>query len=190
MTDARLTAMTFLLVAACSAEPRSQGPAPLSERTPQEHKVTKPMQGRLSQLKSLIGIDQQAFIDRFGVKPEHIRSPAVYERMKNVTEIHRPDHPDLGPARFFFRDAKLALIYLSDATALQELNIDSWKGNPSDEGTLLRSRAGKTSNLHVYADKGFAVSEGTEIDFVEIFQPTTQQEYEQAIYDPPGPFRL
>lgn len=194
MPDARLTAIASLLAtglaAGCSAEPRNQAPAPPSRDTQQEDKVTKPMQGRLTQLQALIGLDQQAFIDRFGIQPEHIRTAAAYEGMKDVTEIYRPDHADLGSARCFFRNGKLALIYISDATVLPESELDAAVGEPAGKGTVLRSRAGKTSNLHVHADKGLAISKGKKIDFIEIFRPTTQQDYEQTIYVAPGPFKL
>jgi hypothetical protein len=190
MPHARLTTIAFLLAAGCSAEPRNQAPAPPSSDTQQEHKVTKPMQGRLTQFQALIGLDQQAFIDRFGIQPEHIRTAATYEGMKEVTEIYHPNHADLGAARFFFRNGKLELIYISDATVLSVSELDAIVGDPAVKGTVLRSRAGKTSNLHVYADRGFAISKGKKIDFIEIFRPTTQQDYEQTIYVAPGPFKL
>lgn len=190
MPYVRLTTISFLLLTGCSTAPHNQAPSPPNEGTQQAPKVTKPMQGRLARLKALIGMDQQAFIDRFGIRPEHIRSSAAYERMKDVNEIHNPDHGELGSARFFFRNAKLVLIYLSDATDISKSDIDEVKGDPADQGTVLRSRAGKTSNLHVHAEKGIAISKGKRIDFIELFQPTTQQEYEQTIYVEPGPFTL
>jgi hypothetical protein len=190
MARARLAAMAVLLLAACSADRGHPAPPPPLGNTQQAHEVTKPMQGRLAQLQALLGTDQQAFIDRFGIQPEHIRSDAAYEGLKDVTEIHRPDHAELGPARFFFRDGRLALIYLSDPAAIPAPEIDAIKSDPSAKGTVLRSRAGKTSNLHVYAEKGVAISMGKQIDFIELFQPTTPQQYEQAIYVPIGPFKL
>jgi hypothetical protein len=190
MPDARLTTIAFLLAAGCSTAPRTQAPPPPHGGTQQEPKVTKPMQGRLARLKALIGMDQQAFTDRFGIRPEHSRTSAAYERMKDVTEIYSPDQPELGSARFFFRNARLALVYLSDATGLSTSDLDEVKGDPAKPGTVLRSRAGKTSNLQVHAEQGIAISKGKRIDFIEIFQPTTQQDYEQTIYVEPGPFTL
>ncbi len=55
---------------------------------------------------------------------------------------------------------------------------------------LLRSRAGKASNLHVYAEQGVAVSIGEEVEFIQIFAPMTQAEYEKTIYQDPGKFVL
>jgi hypothetical protein len=190
MPDARLTAIALLLAAGCAAAPRTQAPTPPHGGTQQDPKVTKPMQGRLARLKALIGMDQQSFIDRFAIRPEHIRSSAAYERMKDVIEIHNPDHAELGSARLFFQNAKLALIYLPDATGISTSDIDEVKGDPTNQGTVLRSRAGKTSNLRVHAEQGIAISKGKRIDFIEIFQPTTQQAYEQTIYVEPGPFTL
>lgn len=182
--------MALVVAAACSAEPRGSAPSAPKDRTQPAHEVAKPMQGRLTQLKALIGTDQQIFVERFGIRPEHIRSAAAYERMKDVTEIYDPEQRDLGSAHFYFRNARLAVIYLADASAIGDREIDAFKRDRADEGTVLRSRAGKTSNLHVYADKGLAVSVDREIDFIEIFQPMTQQEYEQTIYVAPGSFVL
>jgi hypothetical protein len=182
--------MALVVAAACSADPRSPTLSAPRDHNQPAHEVAKPMQARLMQLKALIGTDQQAFIERFGIPPEHIRSPAAYEHMKDVTEIYDPEQRDLGPARFYFRNGRLVVIYLADASTIEEREIDAFKRDPADEGTVLRSRAGKTSNLHVYADKGLAVSVDREIDFIEIFQPMTQQEYEQTIYVAPGSFAL
>lgn len=148
------------------------------------------MQGRLAQLQALIGIDQQAFISRFGIQPEQIETSVAYERMKDVTAISHPEHPELGAARFFFQNAKLVLSYLSGGSAIQDADINAVIGGPGREPIVLRSRAGKTSSLRVYADKGIAVSRGKKLDFIEIFQPTKQQVYEQTIYVAPGPFTL
>jgi hypothetical protein len=48
----------------------------------------------------------------------------------------------------------------------------------------------RSSNLHVHADRGLAISRGKKVEFIELFEPTTQQGYEQAIYLAPGPFKL
>lgn len=181
----------LLLAAACPAEPRRGSPPPPPERTQPAHEVTKPMQGRLAQLQALLGTDQQAFIDRFGIRPEHVRDAAVYQRMKDVTEIHHPDQPDLGAARCFFRNGKLVLIYTSGVTGISQDELDTLRGGESGEqAVLLRSRAGKTSNLHVHAGKGVAFSKGKRLEFIELFPPMTQQEYEQTIYVAPGAFTL
>jgi hypothetical protein len=192
MGDARLIAIALLLTTGCPSEPRGQAPSSPSQRPPpeREHEVSTPMQVRLTQLQALIGLDQQAFIDRFGIRPEHMRDAAAYERMKDLTEIHHPAQAELGPARFYFRDGRLALIYLSDAAALRTLELVALKADLGDDGAVLRSRAGKTSSLHVYANRGMAFSAGKKLDFIEIFSPTTQQAYEQAIYVAPPAFAL
>lgn len=146
------------------------------------------MQARLTQLQSLIGLDQQAFVQRFGIQPDQVRTAAAYEQLKDVTEIHNPDHPDLGTARCYFRAGKLALIYLPDPVGLG--GVAALKAELGGDGVVLRSRAGKTSNLHVYAAKGIAMSAGDDIEFIEIFAPTTEKDYEQSIYEPIGPYKL
>jgi hypothetical protein len=148
------------------------------------------MQGRVAQLQALIGIEQQAFVQRFQIRPEQIEAPVAYERMKELSVVSAPEHPDLGAARFYFQNAKLVLIYLSGNAGIPDADLEAATGGAGHESAVLRSRAGKTSNQRVYADRGIAVSKGKKLDFIEIFQPTTPQTYEQTIYVAPGPFPL
>jgi hypothetical protein len=177
------------LAAACSAEPRGPSPTPpLASPSPHADKVTQPMQGRLAQLQALIGSDQAAVIQRFAIPPDHVEPDVAYEAMKGVTRIHHPEDATLGDARLYFRAGKLALIYLSGGAGVEAAELDA--AIAGSEPVMLRSRAGKTSQLRVYAGKGIAVSRGKQLDFVELFAPTTQADYEQSIYVAPPAFKL
>lgn len=148
------------------------------------------MQGKLTDLdalRGLVGSERKAFLERYHVALQHLRTAAAFERLTNLTEIH---DPALSPARFYFKDDKLALIYLEDAAALGTYDPTALKARLGGNGVLLRSRAGKASNLHVYAQQGVAVSLGEEVEFIQIFAPMTQAEYEQTIYQDPGKFVL
>lgn len=141
----------------------------------------------IDRLRGLLGIDKQTFMTRYHVAAQYLRTPALFERLSNLTEIH---NPALSPARFYFKDDKLTLIYLEDSATLAAYDRQALKARLGGDGVLLRSRAGKTSNLHVYAQQGVAVSLSDELDFIQIFAPMTQSEYEQTIYEDPGKFIL
>lgn len=134
---------------------------------------------------ALASLDKDQLIARLGARSEHLREGAAYEKATGLTEIYKPD---ANPARFYFRGDQLVVIYLSDRGVLDQLDggkLEAELGAPADS---LRSRAGKRSELLVYPDKGIAVSMGDELDFIEIFPPTTLDAYQSAIYSEPGPF--
>lgn len=134
---------------------------------------------------SLASLDKDQLIGRLDAGPQHLREGAAYEKATGLTELYKPD---ASPARFYFRDEKLVVIYLSDRGVLDQLDeatLESELGAPAGS---LRSRAGKHSELRVYPEKGIAFSSGDELDFIEIFPPTTLDGYKSAIYSEPGPF--
>ena len=86
---------------------------------------------------------------------------------------------------------------IHDARAFLGLSIEevqrilgpAAKPEPGDNAVRLRSRAGKRANLLVFAEQGIACSSLNEgLDFLEVFPPRTQREYEARIYLDPGPF--
>jgi hypothetical protein len=54
----------------------------------------------------------------------------------------------------------------------------------------MRSRAGKHSTMHVWPERGLAASvdeEDGRLEFVEVFEPTSLEEYLDGIYEEPAP---
>lgn len=133
----------------------------------------------LDTLKGLLGMEKQTFIERYGIKASQIRSDVQYERMAHVVNIY---NPELSPAHFFFQRDKLTLIYMGDSVALSSLSAETLKARFGGDGVELRSRAGKTSNLHVYPEQGVAISIGDEVDFFELFPPMSLNDYKHKIY--------
>lgn len=108
-----------------------------------------------------------------------------YEKLTGVNRLHNPEK---NPAHFYFRDTLLEMIYLG-GDALHDVSAADLQQGLDGAGTLLRSRAGKRANLHVYPEQGVAFSEeGGELDFIEIFPPTTLSQYQERIYKEPGAF--
>ena len=86
---------------------------------------------------------------------------------------------------FFFRDGQLVVAHLPDPdlppAAVAEL--------VGDDPPRLRSRAGKHAWALVRAEEGVAVTEDDgRIRFVEVFPPTTFDDYRDRIHAPPPHF--
>lgn len=188
---AAMAGMTLTLLLGCQAT-FTQKPAPsppILPKTTTQTEGAMAMQnklGDLDSLKALIGQNQKAFEERFAILPQHISSDAVFERTTKLVQIH---NPALGQIWFYFQDGKLSVIDWSDATALKALDGKALVERFGKGGTWLRSRAGKSHNLRVWAAQGVAISlAGSEVDYLHFFPAMSEQEYEQALYQDPGPF--
>jgi hypothetical protein len=73
------------------------------------------------------------------------------------------------------------------ATDLDDAALLAYVG---DDVEWLGSRAGKLSSLRVAAERGIAVSEqfGTKVDYLELFPPTTFDDYRERIHVEPPQF--
>ncbi len=119
--------------------------------------------------------------------PAKIDPNVAYQKIKPVERISNPER---WPGLFYFRGEKLMMIYVSgpskaflDGMDAKQIGAELGPGHP------LPSRAGKTSNQHVYPEKGFAFSEENgKIDFFEIFPPMTLAQYLDGVYQPVGRF--
>jgi hypothetical protein len=100
-----------------------------------------------------------------------------YGQMTGLTMLNAPD------AVFYFSDAGLAVARLVDP------DPDEADELLARGGERLRSSAGKRATVHVQADRGLAVTEEDgEVRYVEVFPPTTFDDYRERIYKPPLKF--
>jgi hypothetical protein len=102
-----------------------------------------------------------------------------YEGLSGVDRI------TTGGVHHFFAGDRLAVVYVPRAAV---------GGTPAapfrDElgpGDELRSRTHKRSVLHVWPDRGLALSvdEDDAVELAEVFPPMTLDEYRERIYDEP-----
>lgn len=108
-----------------------------------------------------------------------------YQGLGDVTSIRS----DRFPGAVYLRNGVAELVYLGpDAVAeLAVRDLESAAGDP--DPVQLASRAGPSSSLVVHASAGLAYStDGSGVQFVEVFGPCSQSEYEARIYAEPGPF--
>lgn len=179
-----LYSAAILLVSGCLLnEPTAKNTPKVQDKGVEA--MTQPIVDR-DALKALLGMELPTFVTRYGIKPGQIRTNVSYEGLKPVTAVH---NPTVSPAHFYFRGDKLVLIYIGQAEALASLSSQQLWAQLGGRGRELQSRAGKTSNLHVYASQGFAVSVGDAVDFYELFAPSSDDEYIRDIYVQQEPFR-
>ncbi|MBO9701896.1 MAG: hypothetical protein J7604_16935 [Sporocytophaga sp.] len=123
--------------------------------------------------------DYSSLVKEFDIKDSEIDKGGSYIKLHGLSRVHKPD---ILPGYFYFDGDKLAMIYISDEDRLRNMSFDSIK-SAYGSGHRLSSRAGKTSNLYVYAELGFAVSvTHGQIDFIEIFPSTTLEDYKSRIH--------
>jgi hypothetical protein len=106
------------------------------------------------------------------------QADARYGRMDGLEMLHAPG---AHPAIFFFRDDRLVVAHLPDP----DLAPDEVAALVGEDPPRLRSRAGKHAWAHVRAEEGLAVTEEDgEVRYVEVFPPTTFEDYRDRIHTP------
>lgn len=130
------------------------------------------------------GLSYNEFVIKNNVDSNQIDENVRYEKLMNVTLINLRDQ------FFYFKDGKLRMIYISDATLAQKLwsEFKSLLNNAAPEKTV-RSRAGKTANQLIFAKQGVTASiTKDDVHFIEVYPPCSLEYYLEHIYREPGPF--
>jgi hypothetical protein len=120
--------------------------------------------------------------EKLGVDGE----PGVrYERLRPVRRLH---NAAVHPGHFYFDGNHQVMQYVG-AAGLEGVDPAELERRLGGPGEILHSRAGKSSVMHVYADRGVAFSsDGHEVELLELFPPTTFEDYRRRIYEDPGAF--
>ena len=107
-----------------------------------------------------------------------------YGQQKGLTRLRVPH---LFPGYFYFDGGRLVLMYVNlrgEGTSAEELRRQL--GEPE---AALRSRSGKRFMQYVYPDLGVAFAADREaVSFLEIFPPTSLDEYKATLYTEPPAF--
>ena len=135
------------------------------------------------QLRDLTRTELQTLFPFTG---DQVREGLRYEQLAPVTHLY---NPAAHPAHFYFQGEKMVMLYLSDPQILKAISVAALR-EKYGEGTVLRSRAGKTATHIVYPESGLAFSADNkqQILFLEIFPPSALDAYKTQIYMEPGPF--
>lgn len=139
----------------------------------------------LDELQELRELDRAALAARLGAGPEHFEAGVRYERLRPVDCLHVPG---AHPAHFYFDGSRLAMIYLG-AGALAGVDPAILEPALGEPEAVLASRAGYNSTIRVFATKGVAFSsDDADVEFLEVFPPTTLDRYVAEVYEDPGEF--
>ncbi len=105
-----------------------------------------------------------------------------------LTGLTRFRNWDAHPGQVYFRDGQFVLFYVEDVSreVLSPKWLREYLGKPA---AVLPSRAGKDHQQYVYPQKGVAFSADADaVSFLEIFPPTSLEEYKSQFYWDPGAF--
>ena len=93
-----------------------------------------------------------------------------------------------APVAVYFKGDAFVLGYI-DGPSLEDGSKRDLIAALGEPEARLQSRAGKGSTLCVYPEKGLAFSsKGQELEFIEVFPPTTLEKYRKNIYRQPPDF--
>ncbi len=136
----------------------------------------------LDELLALRELTREQVQDRFGIDESGVDPDVAYERLDGVDALYQPS---AFPGHFFFRGDDLAIIYIP-RSALADDDPDELRQALGEPAATLSSRTGEDSSLLVYPDQGVAfATDGEHVEIVEIFPPTTLDEYRTRIYKEP-----
>lgn len=137
----------------------------------------------LKQWLSLKDLTYDELKIKLGINVGHIERAVSYQKLTGLTRIFKRD---ANPARFYFIDQELILIYVISPLALANLTPIEIKNHFEQNPVMLKSRTGKTAKHVVFAEGGLAFSEDSgRVIFLEIFPPTDIETYKEKIYQEP-----
>ena len=136
----------------------------------------------LGDLLTLRELSRAEVRERFDIPDSGVDRNVAYERITGVDRLHEPG---AFPGHFYFRGDELAMIYVP-RTALADTDLGALRAALGEPSATLSSRTGEDSSLLVYPERGIAfATDGERVEIVEIFPPTTLDEYRTQIYKEP-----
>jgi hypothetical protein len=117
-----------------------------------------------------------------GFSSDALKQPARYINLGDLIRLY---DQRIHPARFYFHgDGSFVLIYLEyPAAEFPELTPEALRSLLGASAAQLPSRADDDHLQYVYPAAGVAYSAGhAEVSFIEIFQPTTLEQYRAQFY--------
>jgi hypothetical protein len=138
-------------------------------------------QAQLDKWMGLFSLTHDQVMATYNPSPRAI-SEGGYYNLKPAHVIQTRD------GIFYFQDGVLKLVHDSEPeeVTVTRQELLAVLGEPTAN---LASRAGKTSRLYVYPEKGFAFSASSSgIDFFDVFAPTDLDTFKATFFFDPGNF--
>lgn len=139
----------------------------------------------LGDLLALRDLSRAEVRERFSIGDDGVDPGVAYERITGVDRLHQGS---AFPGHFYFRGDELAMLYIP-RTALGDTDLGALQEELGEPAAMLRSRTGEDSSILVYPERGVAfATDGEQVEIVEIFPPTTLEDYQSGIHKDPGEF--
>ena len=136
----------------------------------------------LEELLALRELTRDQLQERFGIDEGGVDADVAYERLGGVDALY---DPSAFPGHFFVRGDDLVMIYIP-RTALADTDLAELRRALGEPAATLSSRTGEDSSLLVYPDQGVAfATDGEHVEIVEVFPPTTLDDYRTRTYKEP-----
>jgi hypothetical protein len=131
--------------------------------------------------KTYLGKSSSEIASIVGATSDDFATDLQYKKLRPVSLLHLQEK---DPAYFYFQESKLVMVYL-ERPHLSHSEMQSAFGAPDDENWLA-SPAGKVSNLFIYPQIGISFSsDGEQLDFIEIYEEMSREDYLKKIYVDP-----
>ena len=119
-------------------------------------------------------------------EPDDVIEGGKYQGLTGVTIVHAGDR---CPGSLYLADDRVVLMYVGDLDRWPQITPDALFDSLGEPDERLRSRAGRGHSQYLFGAGGVAFSTADdEVDFVEVFAPTTVADYVAQIYAEPPPF--
>jgi hypothetical protein len=137
----------------------------------------------LDQLIEFTTMDRAGVLEAVGATAEAVEMGYSYQSMGGLCVLESPKHRD---TRFFFNGDAVVMVALAEPS----IDANELRQRMGDGVVELRSRQGKRSMIEVDAAIGLAFSsDDDDVGFVEVFPPTTADDYRARIWFEPPAFR-
>ena len=128
----------------------------------------------LEQLLALTAMDRAAALNAVGARAGDVEDGYSYQSMSGLSVL---DLPKRFGARVFFDGDAVAIVSIPDPS----IAPDAIRALMGDDVVELRSRQGKRAMIELDAARGLAFSsDDDEVGFIEMFPPTTADDYRDA----------
>ena len=119
-------------------------------------------------------------------EPDDVIEGGEYQGLTGVTIVRAGDR---CPGSLYLADDRVVLMYVGHVERWPQITPDALFDSLGEPDERLRSRAGRGHSQYLFGAGGIAFSTADdEVDFVEVFAPTTVADYVAQIYAEPPPF--
>lgn len=143
------------------------------------------LEAQIDLWRSLPQLSRREVEEQLGMEPDEVVHTAyAWEQGVDLLR-NRAAHP----GQFYFRGDTFVVYTITSLSELRDISGTQLIQTLGEPAESLPSRVGKRFKVHIYPEKGIAVSaEGDTIRLIEIFPPLSLAEYRASFYMEPEAF--